>query len=188
MVSFDNFYYFCEPNHKKVMIDISKIRVVEDFPTPGIKFYDITTILNDADTNQKVFRELLQRAQEFQPDVIVGLEARGYYYAPALALSLNIPFAPIRKKGKLPYHTFCESYDLEYGSASIEIHTDAFKNNQKVLLFDDVLATGGTAHAAIQLIKNFEPTAIKTLFLMELSFLNGREKIQDAEIESLIIV
>jgi adenine phosphoribosyltransferase len=170
------------------MIDINKIRVVQDFPTPGIKFFDITTILNDAVEYQNVFNELLERAKAYQPDVVIGLEARGYYFAPALALALKVPFAPIRKKGKLPYKTYCESYDLEYGSASIEIHQDAFPNHQKVLLFDDILATGGTAQASIKLIKKFEPTHINTLFLMELSFLNGREKLQGVDIESLITV
>lgn len=170
------------------MIDINKIRVVQDFPTPGIKFFDITTILNDAVEYQNVFNELLQKAKTYQPDVVVGLEARGYYFAPALALELKVPFAPIRKKGKLPYKTYCESYDLEYGSASIEIHQDAFLQNQKVLLFDDILATGGTAQAAIHLIEKFEPTHINALFLMELSFLNGRDKLKGIDIESLIIV
>lgn len=170
------------------MIDINKIRVVQDFPTPGIKFFDITTILNDAVEYQNVFNELLQKAKIYQPDVVVGLEARGYYFAPALALELKVPFAPIRKKGKLPYKTYCESYDLEYGSASIEIHQDAFLKNQKVLLFDDILATGGTAQAAIHLIEKFEPTHINALFLMELSFLNGRDKLKGIDVESLIIV
>lgn len=170
------------------MIDINKIRVVQDFPTPGIKFFDITTILNDAVEYQNVFNELLQKAKTYQPDVVVGLEARGYYFAPALALELKVPFAPIRKKGKLPYKTYCESYDLEYGSASIEIHQDAFLKNQKVLLFDDILATGGTAQAAIHLIEKFEPSHINALFLMELSFLNGRDKLKGIDIESLIIV
>jgi adenine phosphoribosyltransferase len=170
------------------MIDINKIRVVEDFPTPGIKFFDITTILNDATEYQNVFNALLNSAIEFKPDVIVGLEARGYYFAPALALALKIPFAPIRKIGKLPYKTFAKSYDLEYGSASIEIHQDAFGENLKVLLFDDVLATGGTAEAAIHLLENFKPIAIHSLFLMELSFLNGRSKLHNTTIESLITV
>ena len=182
------FTIFAANIHNIVMIDINKIRVVQDFPTPGIKFFNITTILNDAVEYQNVFNELLQKAKTYQPDVIVGLEARGYYFAPALALALKVPFAPIRKKGKLPYKTYCESYDLEYGSASIEIHQDAFATNQKVLIFDDILATGGTAHAAIHLIEKFEPTHINALFLMELSFLNGRDKLKGIDIESLIIV
>ncbi|MBP1673098.1 MAG: adenine phosphoribosyltransferase [Bacteroidetes bacterium] len=171
-----------------VMIDINKIRVVPDFPTPGIQFFDITTILNDATEYQNVFQELLQKAQIYKPDVIIGLEARGYYFAPALALEMGLPFVPIRKKGKLPFHTFTESYDLEYGSASIEIHQDAFPKHQKVLLFDDILATGGTAQAAVKLIQKFDPDSIQALFLMELSFLNGREKLQNIAIESLLIV
>lgn len=170
------------------MIDINKIRVVEDFPTPGIKFFDITTILNDATEFQNVFNALLNSAIAFQPDVIVGLEARGYYFAPAIALALKIPFAPIRKQGKLPYKRYTESYNLEYGSATIEIHQDAFKQDQKVLLFDDVLATGGTAEAAIKLINNFNPSFIHSLFLLELSFLNGRDKLKNISVESLLTV
>jgi adenine phosphoribosyltransferase len=107
------------------MFDISKIRTVDDFPKEGIKFYDITTVLNEAESFQELFQALLSKARHLQPDVMVALEARGYIFAPALALALNIPFVPIRKKGKLPYKTFSEQYDLEYGSETIEIHQDA---------------------------------------------------------------
>ena len=117
------------------MIDISKVRIVPDFPTQGIQFYDITTILNDAEEFQKIFSFLLEEAKKMNPDIIVALESRGYYFGPALALALQIPFAPIRKKGKLPFSTYQESYALEYGNATIEIHTDAIKPNQSVLLF-----------------------------------------------------
>lgn len=188
MFSSTIFTIFVDHNQNSIMIDIKNFRVVQDFPTQGIKFFDITTVLNDAEAFQNAFTELLNRAKEFQPDVIVGLEARGYYFAPALALALNIPFAPIRKKGKLPYHTFSESYDLEYGSATIEIHQDAFNHAQKVLVFDDILATGGTAQAAIKLINRFDPLKIKALFLMELSFLNGRDQLKGIEMESVITV
>jgi len=170
------------------MFDISKIRTVDDFPKKGIKFYDITTVLNNPESFQALFKELLEKARIFQPDVIAALEARGYFFAPALALTLNIPFVPLRKKGKLPYKTFAEQYDLEYGSETIEVHQDAIKLNQRVLIFDDILATGGTAAAAAKLMQHFNPKRIDFLFLMELSFLHGRDLIADYGVESLIIV
>ncbi len=170
-------------------MDINKVRIVEDFPVPGIKFYDITTVLNDSDEFQRIFKELVEAAKKMRPDVIIALEARGYLFGPALALALNIPFAPIRKKGKLPYKTYQESYQLEYGMATIEIHVDAIKLGQRVLLFDDILATGGTATAAINLIQKFNPQAISVLFFLELAALNGRAHIHNAEeIQSLAIV
>ena len=170
------------------MIDISKVRIVPDFPSKGIQFYDITTVLNDAGEYQRIFNLLLEEAKKVKPDVIVALESRGYYFGPALSLALCIPFVPIRKKGKLPFSTYRESYDLEYGKAEIEIHTDALKPNQRVLLFDDILATGGTALAAINLINKFNPQSISTLFFMELEALQGKEKLKGYDYTSLAIV
>jgi len=170
------------------MFDVSKIRIVDDFPKKGIKFYDITTVLNDARSFQELFQALLVKARFLQPDVIVALEARGYIFAPALALALNIPFVPIRKKGKLPYKTFSEQYALEYGTETIEIHQDAMLPKQRVLICDDILATGGTAAAAARLVHLFNPKSIDFLFLMELAFLKGKEKIADYHVESLIIL
>ncbi|MCL2435527.1 MAG: adenine phosphoribosyltransferase [Lentimicrobiaceae bacterium] len=170
------------------MFDISKIRIVEDFPKPGIKFFDITTVLNDVESFQELFQALLERARALQPDVIVALEARGYFFSPALALALNIPFVPLRKKGKLPYKTFAEQYNLEYGQETIEVHQDAVKPHQRILVFDDILATGGTAAAAARLMQHFNPEKIDFLFLMELSFLNGKAQIADFHTESLIVV
>jgi len=170
------------------MFDISKIRTVDNFPKKGIKFFDITTVLNDAESFQELFRALLEKARALQPDVITALEARGYIFAPALALALNIPFVPLRKKGKLPYKTYSEQYDLEYGHETIEVHIDAVKSEQRILVFDDILATGGTAAAAAKLMKHFNPKKIDFLFLMELSFLNGKEKIKEFSVESLITI
>ena len=170
------------------MFDISKIRTVDNFPKKGIKFYDITTVLNDAVSFQELFQALLEKARALKPDVIAALEARGYIFAPALALALNIPFVPLRKKGKLPYKTFSEQYDLEYGHETIEVHQDAIEPHQHILIFDDILATGGTAAAAAKLMQHFNPKSIDFLFLMELSFLNGREKIEEYTVESLIVV
>jgi adenine phosphoribosyltransferase len=170
------------------MLDTSKIRVIPDFPKKGIQFLDITTIMNNADYFQEVFNMLLEMAKEVKPDVIVGLEARGYFFAPALALALHVPFVPIRKAGKLPYSTYKATYQLEYGEASIEVHTDAMKENQRVLIFDDILATGGTAAAAIDLVRKFKPTFVATHFLMEIQALNGRDKINADDIRTLHFV
>jgi adenine phosphoribosyltransferase len=170
------------------MFDISKIRTVDDFPKRGIKFFDITTVLNDAESFRELFNALLQKAQALKPDVITALEARGYFFAPALALALNIPFVPIRKKGKLPHKTFSEEYVLEYGYETVEVHQDAIKPHQRILIFDDILATGGTAAAAAKLMQHFTPKNVDFLFLIELSFLHGRTRIVDYGTESLIIV
>ena len=170
------------------MFDISKIRTVDDFPKKGIKFFDITTILNDAASFQELFQALLETARTLKPDVVTALEARGYIFAPALALALNVPFVPLRKKGKLPYKTFSEQYELEYGHETIEVHQDAMKPNLHVLICDDILATGGTAAAAAKLMHHFNPERIDFLFLMELSFLNGRGKIAEYGVESLIVI
>lgn len=162
------------------MIDISKFRIINDFPKPGIKFYDITTVLNDKDAFRETFDEMVKVAKRLKPDVIIALETRGYFFGPALALALDIPFAPIRKKGKLPYTTYKSDYQLEYGTDTIEIHTDAIKENQRVLIFDDILATGGTASAAIHLINNFKPARTDVMFIMEISAMNGKAKLGDA--------
>lgn len=183
------YHVFLHPLETKIeMADFSNIRIVEDFPTPGIKFYDITTLLNDSKTYRHIIAEMSAIADEFRPDVVVAIEARGYFFGPAVALKLKIPFVPIRKAGKLPYHTYSETYDLEYGSASIEIHTDAMQEGRRVLLIDDVLATGGSMNAAAKLLSHFHPQEISMLFLMELTALHGRKTLQSYKINSLIQV
>ena len=174
-------------NYKEYfMFDFSKVRIVEDFPTPGIHFYDITTLLKDADEFRNVINDMLEVAKKINPDVIVALETRGFFFGPTLAYLMNIPFVPIRKKGKLPAAKYSESYDLEYGTDVIEIHQDAIKENQRILLLDDVLATGGTMSAATKLMRHFNPSAVDALFLIELKALNGREKLKDCTINSLV--
>lgn len=168
------------------MFDFSKIRTIDDFPTPGIKFYDITTLLKDAAEFQRAMDDLMAVAKEVRPDVVVALETRGFFFGPTLALQLGVPFVPIRKKGKLPAATYSAEYALEYGTDKIEIHQDAIGENQRILLFDDVLATGGTMRAAVQLVNNFKPAAIDTLFLLELSALKGRDKLQDVNVHCLV--
>ncbi len=170
----------------KKMLDLNKFRVVQDFPKKGVKFYDITTVMNDTEMFHEVFEELLKAAKLEKPDVIVALETRGYFFGPALALALNIPFVPIRKAGKLPFKTYKESYELEYGTASIEIHIDAMKEGQRVLIFDDILATGGTAKAATILCRNFSPSYIGNLFIMEIEALKGRERLTADSVTALL--
>ncbi len=168
------------------MFDPSVIRTVDDFPTPGIKFYDITTLTNNCEAYHEVIEEMMAVAREVKPEVIVALESRGFFFAPTLAYLLNLPFVPIRKKDKLPAATYSEEYALEYGTATIEIHQDAFGENQRVLLMDDVLATGGTMSAAVRLVERFHPASVDALFLMEIQALNGRDKIHNCQIHSLL--
>ena len=165
-----------------------KIRVVPDFPTPGIQFYDITTLLNDAQAYRETIDAMVLIAKKFNPDVVVALESRGFFFGTNLALQLGVPFVPIRKKGKLPFKTYQETYLLEYGSATMEIHTDAMPENQKVLIIDDVLATGGSMAAAVNLVSHFHPKDIHLLFLMELEALKGRKKLAKYPIDSLLKV
>lgn len=153
------------------------ITEVPDFPQPGISFKDITTLFENAALCNEVLDELekIYRPQQF--DAIVALESRGFLFGFALALRLNIPFVMLRKKGKLPRSTFSQSYALEYGNATIEVHKDALKKGDKVLIHDDVLATGGTAEAAALLIQQAGAVPAGFNFIAELTFLNGREKL-----------
>ena len=165
-----------------------KIRVVPDFPTPGIQFYDITTLLGDAQAFRETIDTMVQISRKFEPDVVAALESRGFFFGPAVAHELGVPFVPVRKKGKLPHKTYQETYLLEYGSATLEIHTDAMPEGQKVLIIDDVLATGGSMTAAINLVNHFHPAAIRLLFLMELEALKGRKKLSKYPVDSLLTV
>lgn len=162
--------------------------MVPDFPTPGIQFYDITTLLNDAQAYRETIDSMVLIAKKFNPDVVVALESRGFFFGTCLALELGVPFVPVRKKGKLPFKTYQESYLLEYGSATMEIHTDAMPENKKVLIIDDVLATGGSMSAAVNLVNHFNPKEIHLLFLMELEALKGRKKLSKYTIDSLLKV
>ncbi len=165
-----------------------KIRVVNDFPTPGIQFYDITTLINDAQAYRETIDEMALIAKKYDPEVVVALEARGFFFGTTLAYQLGIPFVPLRKKGKLPYKTYEEAYPLEYGNATMAIHTDAMKEDKNVLIVDDILATGGSMAAAVNLVNHFHPKSIHLLFLMEMEALKGREKLSKYPIDSLIIV
>lgn len=162
------------------------IRNIPDFPQPGIQFKDITPVLADA----KLFAGAIDLLIDDHPpgsiDTVVGIDARGFIFAAAAALKLQAGFVPIRKKGKLPFDVYEESYDLEYGSNTVAIHTDAVHRGSRVLLVDDLLATGGTASAAVNLLKRIGAEIVETSFLVELRFLNGRDKLQGVPIRSLI--
>lgn len=153
------------------------IRDVPNFPKEGIIFKDITPILLDAKLTKEVVSELAKNSKELNLDAIVGIESRGFWFGIMLANELNIPFIPIRKKGKLPYKTLSYKYDLEYGSAEVEIHEDAIQPNWNILVHDDLLATGGTAKAAAELILMQEANVAGFSFVVELDFLNGRNEL-----------
>ena len=164
------------------------IRDIPDFPKEGIIFKDITPLLADASAFGKIINTLRERYADKQIDTVVGVEARGFIFASALAYALEAGTTMVRKPGKLPYKTYQETYSLEYGTDTIEIHQDAFQLGERIIVIDDVLATGGTLGATLKLIRsNFESVEIvETAFFIELDFLNGREKLKDTPIHSLI--
>jgi len=169
------------------MQDLAKfIRDVPDFPKEGIIFKDITTLLKNPQAFQKTSEELLKLAQKVEVDKVVGIESRGFIFGAILAQQLGVGFIPIRKPSKLPADTYSQSYELEYGTDSIEIHQDAIEKGEKVLLHDDLLATGGTAKAACDLIEKIGGDIVQVSFVIELSFLNGKDLLKDYTIESLI--
>ena len=159
---------------------------IPDFPEPGIIFRDVTTILQDADGLQLAINGLQDAVKGLEFDVIAGTESRGFIFGMPLAYNLKKPFVLIRKKGKLPRETVEKTYDLEYGTATIEIHKDAIQKGQKVLLVDDLIATGGTIKAAAELIEELGGEVVKIVFIMELAGLNGREKLKKYDVTSLI--
>lgn len=155
------------------------IRDVPDFPKEGILFKDITPIFKDAQLCNKIADRIIEEITPLQPDVIAGIESRGFLFGAAVAMKMGIPFVLIRKKGKLPYHKVSHKYDLEYGSAEIEMHTDSILPGQKVVIHDDLLATGGSASAAAQLILKQGGKLAGFNFLVELSFLSGQDVINE---------
>jgi len=162
------------------------IRNVPDFPKPGIQFKDITPVLGDATLFSGSIDLLAAHHAESGIDAVVGIDARGFIFAAAAARQLNAAFVPVRKQGKLPYKTIEESYSLEYGEATVAIHEDALQLGARVLLLDDLLATGGTAAAAAKLVRKVGAEIVEIGFLIELSFLNGREKLNGHPIHSII--
>lgn len=164
----------------------SYIRDINDFPKKGINFKDITPLLNNAQTTKKCVQLLLQNLKGKKIDKVVGIESRGFFFGTLLAQELNAGFVPVRKPNKLPYQTLAKNYSLEYGTDTLEIHTDAIKKGDNVLIHDDVLATGGTAKAVCDLVEQLEGKIIEVNFLMELSFLNGRDKLNNKPIFSVL--
>lgn len=153
------------------------LRDVVDFPKPGIVFKDITPVLKDSTLCNEITVALKEQLKSVEIDVVAGIESRGFLFGLVLAQALNVPFVPIRKAGKLPYKTIKESYDLEYGSATLEVHEDAFEVGQKVLIHDDLLATGGTVVAASKLAKQLGAEVAGYSFIISLDFLNGKERL-----------
>jgi adenine phosphoribosyltransferase len=162
------------------------IRDIPDFPKPGILFKDITPVLADPAAMREVIDRMRVFADECQPDLVVGIESRGFVFGMPLAMEMNLGFAPVRKLGKLPYKRISEEYALEYGTNTVEMHDDAIKPGQKVLIVDDLLATGGTAAAAARLVERLGGKVCGFTFLVELDFLHGRKALSGYDVESLI--
>ena len=162
------------------------VRSIPDFPEPGIIFRDITTILQDPDGLHLAIQSMQDKLKDTEFDVVVGTESRGFIFGVPIAYNLHKAFVPVRKKGKLPCETVSMEYDLEYGSAVIEMHKDSIKPGQKVVLEDDLVATGGTIEAAIKLVEELGGEVVKVVFLMELAGLKGRERLKGYEVESVL--
>jgi adenine phosphoribosyltransferase len=163
-----------------------QIREIPDFPKPGILFYDITTLLKDAAGFRAIIDALKDHYEGVRVDTVVGIEARGFIFAPALAYALNAGFVPVRKPKKLPGETSRITYELEYGSDTLEIHRDAIGEGHRVLIVDDLLATGGTASAVASLVEQMGGEVVGLGFVIELTFLKGREKLEGHEVFSLL--
>ncbi len=166
-----------------------KIRTIPDFPKPGIQFKDITTLLSDKKAIQFTTFLLTEPFLKHHVDVVVGLESRGFLFGTNLAVNLNAGFVPVRKPGKLPSQKVTQTYELEYGIDTLEMHADAISEGDKVLIHDDLIATGGSAEAAVKLVKQLGGEIIGFSFIMELGFLNGRDKLESvAPVESIILI
>jgi adenine phosphoribosyltransferase len=170
-----------------IMRDLkAAIRQIPDWPRKGILFYDVTTLLKDGQCFRQVVDALVAPFQDKPVEVVVGIEARGFIFAPTVAYGLNAGFVPVRKPGKLPAPTHRAVYQLEYGSDSLEIHQDAIQPGQRVLIVDDLIATGGTAKAVADLVQVMGGIVLGFAFLVELEFLNGRDRLADYQITSVL--
>lgn len=163
------------------------VRSIPDFPEPGIIFRDITSVLEDAEGLHLAVDLMQEKLEGIDFDVVVGPESRGFIFGVPIAYNLRKPFIPIRKKGKLPCETVSVEYALEYGTAELEIHKDAIKEGQRVVIIDDLMATGGTNEAIIKLIEGLGGKVVKTVFLMELAGLEGRKKLEGYDVDSVIV-
>ena len=164
----------------------AQIREVPDFPKPGILFYDITTLLNDAEAFREAIELMNEPFKDEKVDIVVGMESRGFIFSAPMALHLGAGFVPVRKLGKLPSETISVEYELEYGTNTLEVHRDAIRPNQRVLIVDDLLATGGTVLGTIDLVKQLKGEIVGLSFLVELGFLKGRERLDGYRIHSVI--
>ena len=162
------------------------VRTIPDFPEPGIMFRDVTSVLQDPDGLKLAIDSLLEMVKDVDFDVVVGAESRGFIFGTPVAYAMGKAFVPARKPGKLPCETVSAEYDLEYGKAEIEIHKDAVRPGQKVVLVDDLIATGGTMEASCKLVEQLGGEVVKILFLMELAGLKGREKLAKYDVASVI--
>ena len=162
------------------------IRSIPDFPKPGIIFRDINTLLHDAQGFKLAVDTMTEMLSDLDFDVIAGAEARGFVFGAPIAYAMNKPFALVRKKGKLPGDTIAQSYDLEYGSATIEMQTDSIKPGQRVVIVDDLIATGGTVAASVKLVERLGGQVVRIAFLMELPELNGRKALEGYEVVSAV--
>lgn len=160
---------------------------IPDFPESGIIFRDVTSVLQDADGLRLAIDLMLEKLKGLEFDLIAGSESRGFIFGAPIAYNLHKPFIPIRKKGKLPRETVSIQYELEYGTAELEMHRDAVKPGQKVVLVDDLIATGGTNEAMIRLVEGLGGEVVKAVFLMELAGLKGRERLKEYDVDSVII-
>ncbi|MBR4026198.1 MAG: adenine phosphoribosyltransferase [Lachnospiraceae bacterium] len=163
------------------------IRSIPDFPEEGIIFRDVTSVLQNAEGLQLAIDEMKKRLENVECDVIAGAESRGFVFGMPLAYLLNKPFIMVRKAGKLPCETISKTYDLEYGTATIEIHKDAIQKGQKVVLIDDLIATGGTMKAAAELVEELGGEVVKMLFLIELAGLEGRKVLEGYDVDSVVV-
>ena len=166
----------------------SFIRDVPDFPKKGIIFKDITPLLADAGAMKQAVQMLAEPYRDQNVDVVVGVESRGFIFAPAVACELGAGFVPTRKPGKLPFEAISANYELEYGTDTLEMHSDAIQPGQRVVLIDDLIATGGTIEAVVELVRRLGGEIVGASFLVELCFLNGRAKLPDVDVRSLILV
>ena len=163
------------------------VRSIPDFPEPGIIFRDVTSILQDADGLHMAVDSLIDMVKDLDYDLVIGPESRGFIFGVPVAYAQHKGFVPVRKKGKLPCETIAMEYDLEYGQATIEMHKDAIRPGQKVIIVDDLIATGGTTEAIVKLIEQLGGQVVKICFVMELAGLNGREPLKGYDVDSAII-
>jgi adenine phosphoribosyltransferase len=164
----------------------AKIREIPDFPKPGILFYDITTLLKEADAFRQAIELMIEPYRDERIDIVVGMESRGFIFSAPMAYQLNAGLVPVRKLGKLPAETLTVEYALEYGSNTLEIHRDAIQAGQRVLVVDDLLATGGTVKGTIELVERLKGEVVGLAFLVELDFLKGRDRLEGRRVTSVI--